>query len=481
MVAHLRDRSRGLRAQGLTGRLVGIAVVHRAIAARVTALGIAIVVFAAAAPVASAMAIAPSAQERAAVATSSDVSSGQAIVNAAAAQVGLPYCDGGGSITGPTHGNGGAGCAGTAVGFDCTTLSMYAVYQATGMVLSNDGRQATEGGQIITNEADLQPGDLVFFGGTLDNFSHAGVYAGGGNVWDALDYNYPVQLHTLAQIENYPGDYFVGGARYWSSSGGGGFSEGTFVSYQGSVYRIAGGAPLYVSNWTAVGGPRPTVALSAAQWSALNAVPGNGTFINTSTGHVYMVAGGAPFAVSNWNVFGGQQLYVTVDQWNIDNLGNPATHLSAKPADGTMVQGLPSKRYWSFSGGLRTPASASSTATQVDDVGLAAYPEATSPPSGGGTPSPPRGNPGPGSPGPVGSPSGSGRTGSDTAPRCVVPRLRDKTLAKARRALAKAHCRLGKVRRPKHLQRSRVLHVAGQSARHGSKHHTGYRVNVVLR
>jgi hypothetical protein len=34
-------------------------------------------------------------------------------------------------------------------------------------------------------------------------------------------------------------------------------------------------------------------------------------------------------------------------------------------------------------------------------------------------------------------------------PRCIVPRLKRKTLAQARRALGKAHCRLGKVTKPK--------------------------------
>jgi cell wall-associated NlpC family hydrolase len=146
-----------------------------------------------------------------------DAPQGEAIVNAAASQAGLPYCWDGGNMNGPTHGGGGAGCGGGAVGFDCTGLTLYAVYQATGRVLSHDGRQATEGGQVISSEANLQPGDLVFFGGSLNNFDHAGVYIGNGMVWDAADYNIPVQKHSLAWIEH--GLPFVGGARYWTSGG----------------------------------------------------------------------------------------------------------------------------------------------------------------------------------------------------------------------------------------------------------------------
>ena len=96
--------------------------------------------------------------------------------------------------------------------FDCTGLTMYAVYQVTGKILSHDGHQANEGGQLIHNASELQPGDLVFFGGTLSNFEHPGVYAGGGKIWDALNYGIPVQEHTFSQV----GLSFVGGVRYWS-------------------------------------------------------------------------------------------------------------------------------------------------------------------------------------------------------------------------------------------------------------------------
>ncbi|HYM54361.1 MAG TPA: NlpC/P60 family protein, partial [Solirubrobacteraceae bacterium] len=179
------------------------------------------------------------------------ITQGEAIVQAAASQAGKPYCFAGGTPSGPSHGKGGPGCPSGTVGFDCTGLTLYAVYQVTGTVLSHDGRQATEGGQIISNQSDLLPGDLVFFGGTLGNFEHAGVYAGNGEIWDADNYNVPVQMHSLAWVEHaLP---FVGGARYWH--GGGAVSEGSFVSHGSFVYRIAGGAPVYVSSWNAVGGP----------------------------------------------------------------------------------------------------------------------------------------------------------------------------------------------------------------------------------
>ena len=103
--------------------------------------------------------------------------------------------------------------------------------------------------------------------------------------------------------------------------------------------------------------------------------------MNTATGCVYRVAGGAPIAVSAWSVFGGVQPYVTVDQWCLDNMGDSHAHLSPSPADGTLVEGLPSQTYWSFRGGRRSAAAAAAGAVQVDDAGLAVFPLAdTTPP-----------------------------------------------------------------------------------------------------
>ena len=104
---------------------------------------------------------------------------GQKIVNAAASQAGIQYCFAGGNQFGPTK----TGCS-SGVGYDCTGLDMYAVYQATGIVLPHSGAQGADGGGTrITSEAALEPGDLVFFGGTYDDFVHSGIYAGGGEFW----------------------------------------------------------------------------------------------------------------------------------------------------------------------------------------------------------------------------------------------------------------------------------------------------------
>jgi len=55
---------------------------------------------------------------------------GDQIVAVAASQAGVPYCDGGGGINGPSYGNvPESGCGPGTRGFDCMSLVQYAVYQ----------------------------------------------------------------------------------------------------------------------------------------------------------------------------------------------------------------------------------------------------------------------------------------------------------------------------------------------------------------
>ena len=148
---------------------------------------------------------------------------GQAIVEEAAKWAGTQYCWDGGNESGPTPGtadptDGGYQCAPGTVGFDCTGLTIYAVYQVTGIKLSHDPEQATSApGQTIPHESELEPGDIVYFGGTLDDNDHAGVYAGVINgtpsFWSAVTEGIGVKLETMKWEEAANG--FVGGVRFW--------------------------------------------------------------------------------------------------------------------------------------------------------------------------------------------------------------------------------------------------------------------------
>jgi Domain of unknown function (DUF1906) len=254
-------------------------------------------------------------------------------------------------------------------------------------------------------------------------------YEGGGNeTWDGVTLN----------IDHDYVDGATAGATCFSQ-----FPAGTFVQVSGSAatYRIAGGAPLFVSDWSTVGGPQPVTIITPQQFDSLCPFPVNGTFLMSSAGTVYRVAGGAPLRVTNWGLFGGVQPSVAIDQWDIDNLGNPVAHLNAVPANGTIVQGEPSHKFWTFAAGRRMYGGARSRAVAVDDAGLSPFP---------------------------------------TVP-CVVPRLRHQPLANVKKALAKADCRLGKVHRPRHWPRSHLLRVVWQIPAPGRRHAASWLVGVRLR
>ncbi|MTD14132.1 hypothetical protein GIS00_09260 [Nakamurella sp. YIM 132087] len=115
--------------------------------------------------------------------------------------------------------------------------------------------------------------------------------------------------------------------------------EGIFVRAGGAVYRIVGGAPVYVSNWASVGGAQPVVSLTTAEFGALNTYPKDGTFVRAG-GAVYQIVGGAPLYVSSWAAVGGTRSAVTVDPAAITNAGKSGvwSHLRKAPADNTFVR-----------------------------------------------------------------------------------------------------------------------------------------------
>ena len=111
------------------------------------------------------------------------------IVSAAASMNGKAYCWDGGNTAGPTHGDGNGGdeatdCGSTSItGFDCGGLAIYAVYQATHITITRTTIQNF--GTRVTSISQLQPGDVILFGGTWSSYQHVGIYAGDGYMWNA--------------------------------------------------------------------------------------------------------------------------------------------------------------------------------------------------------------------------------------------------------------------------------------------------------
>ena len=151
----------------------------------------------------------------------------------------------------------------------------------------------------------------------------------------------------------------TGGGGSGSGSGGGGpvsspTADGSFVSNGGHAYRIAGGAPVFISSWSVYGGSQPTYALTDAQFAGLRKQPVNGTFISeTQTHRIYRIAGGAPVIVSNWSSVGGPEPTILVDPAAITHAGRAGAWsvLTAQPTDGTLVKGLATGQIYRFAGG----------------------------------------------------------------------------------------------------------------------------------
>src|SRR5262249_19881659 len=145
------------------------------------------------------------------------------IVQAAAAWHGYHYCFNGGTQTGPSHGAGNyqgkaPDCtAPNTIGFDCTGLSLYAVFHATGLVLPHGDGIWTAPGAVahITNQSQLAPGDVILFGGTVAHYLHVGIYAGNGYMWDAntVYWTYPDGVYKrLVSAETADPTYHFDGA-----------------------------------------------------------------------------------------------------------------------------------------------------------------------------------------------------------------------------------------------------------------------------
>jgi cell wall-associated NlpC family hydrolase len=84
-------------------------------------------------------------------------------------------------------------------GFDCSGFTMY-VYGNFGLSLPHNAaaQYNTRYGAIISSQAELLPGDLVFFANTYTaGISHVGIYIGGGNVVQALSPGQGVGVASL--------------------------------------------------------------------------------------------------------------------------------------------------------------------------------------------------------------------------------------------------------------------------------------------
>lgn len=100
-------------------------------------------------------------------------SAAQTAISYAQAQLGIPY----------QYGGDGPGVNGS-TGFDCSGLTQ-AAYKAAGITLPRVAQDQYDATKNNPTGGTIQPGDLVFFGTSLSNISHVGIYIGSNLMIDA--------------------------------------------------------------------------------------------------------------------------------------------------------------------------------------------------------------------------------------------------------------------------------------------------------
>lgn len=131
---------------------------------------------------------------------------GSAIVAAAQHYIGTEYSWGGGTTSGPSLGiySSPSLDGSHTVGFDCSGLVLFAVFNATGIQLDHSAEaqgQDPRGVSIPRDWSQMQPGDVISFSengsGAPGSFGHVGIYAGGGKMIDAPRPGKTVELIQL--------------------------------------------------------------------------------------------------------------------------------------------------------------------------------------------------------------------------------------------------------------------------------------------
>jgi hypothetical protein len=172
-------------------------------------------------------------------------------------------------------------------------------------------------------------------------------------------------------------------------------ASGTFVrvadgAENGLIGRVVGGVLLGLTTCEGMESEGCATAVNVAE-NAYNGyaseyhVIANGTLVRVAdgplTGLVARGAGGALIGLASCVPLEECPGFVNV----AENAFASYTAEHPEPANGTLVEGLPSGTYWSFNNGQREPASPNANAIAIDDGGLASYPIKTRPPGNGPT------------------------------------------------------------------------------------------------
>jgi cell wall-associated NlpC family hydrolase len=102
------------------------------------------------------------------------------------------------------------------IGFDCSGLARFATYEGHYGLDISEGNAGNTGGQYtwltaeggrgtpVFNDAELKPGDLIYYGGKSGAESHhVAIYAGNGLVIQAHQSGVPIEVSPMSDEEHY--------------------------------------------------------------------------------------------------------------------------------------------------------------------------------------------------------------------------------------------------------------------------------------
>lgn len=117
------------------------------------------------------------------------------------------------------------------------------------------------------------------------------------------------------------------------------------------MFEIVGGSPEHVYSWNNVGGPQPTINEPDSYIQTLTAAhpyPVNGTFVTDyATGRVFLMEGGSPLLVFNWNDVGGPRSTTVMDDHAVQDLSGAHPY----PVDGTFLTDYATQQVFEITGG----------------------------------------------------------------------------------------------------------------------------------
>ncbi|MHA3704758.1 CHAP domain-containing protein [Jatrophihabitans sp. YIM 134969] len=248
-------------------------------------------------------------------------------------------------------------------------IQVYGVqpYQANGVDVVNHYTPAQGGGLVRVDNGTVgkapQPGDVMSFSSPTNRWGHVAVVAstnvdgaGNGSVLLATQNDTADGWRTLT-VSNWRVAAFGSLWPYaWLHDplgrGGGNpdvdsppqVEDGDYVLHDNVTYRIAGGAPVIVTNWTTMGGvSREVTPIDDDQFESLRDVPRDGTFLKAANSTArWRVAGGAPLPVASCTTTGmnGCAGSVDIDPMAVTRapLGGAYAHLRPTIADGTFLK-----------------------------------------------------------------------------------------------------------------------------------------------